>query len=63
MTQNILVKPVNAQPLFSLNMPGVDELFPGFAAGDFAVLYGSPSVISLLHSYVSEHNYQRSLEV
>jgi hypothetical protein len=35
------------QPLFSLNMPGVDELFPGFAAGDFAVLYGSPSVISL----------------
>jgi hypothetical protein len=47
MTQNILVKPVNAQPFFSLNMPGVDELFPGFAAGDFAVLYGSPSVISL----------------
>jgi hypothetical protein len=48
MTQNILVKPINAtQPLFSLNMPDVDELFPGFAAGDFAVLYGSPSVISL----------------
>jgi Rad51 len=36
-----------AQPLFSLNMPDVDELFPGFAPGDFAVLYGSPSVISL----------------
>ena len=36
-----------AQPLFSLNMPGVDELFPGFAPGDFAVLYGSSSVISL----------------
>lgn len=36
-----------AQSLFSLNMPGVDELFPGFAPGDFAVLYGSPSVISL----------------
>jgi hypothetical protein len=28
-------------------MLGVDELFPGFAPGDFAVLYGSPSVISL----------------
>ena len=28
-------------------MPGVDELFPGFMPGDFAVLYGSPSVISL----------------
>ena len=36
-----------AQPLLSLNMPNVDELFPGFAPGDFAVLYGSPSVISL----------------
>ena len=47
MTQNIIIKPALAQPLFSLNMPGVDELFPGFAPGDFAVLYGSPSVISL----------------
>ena len=28
-------------------MPDVDELFPGFTPGDFAVLYGSPSVISL----------------
>jgi len=47
MTQNLIVKPTMAQPLFSLNMPGVDELFPGFAPGDFAVLHGSPSVISL----------------
>ncbi len=47
MLQNLFVKPTMAQPLFSLNMPGVDELFPGFAPGDFAVLYGSPSVISL----------------
>jgi hypothetical protein len=47
MSQNLMVKPTMAQPLFSLNMPGVDELFPGFAPGDFAVLYGSPSVISL----------------
>ena len=36
-----------AQPYFSLNMPDVDELFPGFTPGDFAVLYGSRSVISL----------------
>jgi hypothetical protein len=42
-----MLKPAIAQSLFSLNMPGVDELFPGFALGDFAVLYGSPSVISL----------------
>jgi hypothetical protein len=47
MTQNLMARPVMAQPLFSLNMPSVDELFPGFAPGDFAVLYGSPSVISM----------------
>lgn len=47
MTQNLIAKPLMAQPLFSLNIPCVDELFPGFAPGDFAVLYGSPSVISL----------------
>jgi hypothetical protein len=54
MQQNILLKPVPAvlttqvqTPLFSLNMRNVDELFPGFAPGDFAVLYGSPSVASL----------------
>jgi hypothetical protein len=47
MTQNLMFKPAVTQPLFSLNMPSVDDLFPGFAPGDFAVLYGSPSVISL----------------
>jgi hypothetical protein len=47
MTQNLIAKPTMAQPLFSLNMPGVDELFPGFTPGDFAMLYGSPLVISL----------------
>jgi len=47
MLQNLIVKPTIAQQFFSLNMPGVDDLFPGFALGDFAILYGSPSVISL----------------
>jgi hypothetical protein len=47
MSQNLIVKPTMAQPHFSLNMPDVDELFPGFTPGEFAVLYGSPSVISL----------------
>jgi hypothetical protein len=47
MSQNLIVKPTMAQPLFSLNIPDVDELFPGFTSGDFAILYGSPSVISL----------------
>jgi hypothetical protein len=46
MYQNLMMKPTS-QPLLSLNMPGVDELFPGFAPGEFAVLQGSPSVISL----------------
>lgn len=50
MLQNLIIKQPTAQatqPSFSLNMPGVDELFPGFLAGDFAVLYGIPSVTSL----------------
>jgi hypothetical protein len=47
MTQNILLKPAANKPFLSLNMPEVSELFPGFAAGDFAVLYGSPSVTYL----------------
>jgi hypothetical protein len=54
MQQNILLKPIPATlttqiqtSLFTLNMRNVDELFPGFAPGDFAVIYGSPSVASL----------------
>ena len=34
-------------PLLSLNMRNVNQLFPGFAVGDFAVLHGSSSVVSL----------------
>jgi hypothetical protein len=34
--------------LFPLRMRNVDALFPGFAPGDFAVVYGSPSVQSLI---------------
>jgi predicted ATP-dependent serine protease len=47
MYQNMLVERVSSQPLLSLNMRNVNELFPGFAVGDFAVLHGSPSVASL----------------
>ncbi len=48
MSQKLIMKPAMAQKqLLKINMPGVDELFPGFAPGDFALLYGSPSVISL----------------
>jgi hypothetical protein len=45
--QNTVVKSISSQPLLSLNMRNVSELFPGFAVGDFAVLHGSSSVLSL----------------
>jgi len=45
--QNLIAKPEMNKPLLSLNMQCVNDLFPGFTLGDFAVLYGSPSVISL----------------
>jgi predicted ATP-dependent serine protease len=47
MLQNVMVKPQAAQQRFTFNTPEVDELFPGFALGEFAVIYGSPSVTSL----------------
>ncbi len=39
----LLTKPLQSQVLFPLSMRSVDELFPGFATGDFAVIYGSAS--------------------
>ena len=47
MLQNMLTRTIAPQTLFSLNMRNLDDLFPGFAAGDFAVLHGSPSVATL----------------
>jgi hypothetical protein len=52
MTQNILIKPTittqqQPQACLTLNMPDVDQLFPGFKPGDFAVLHGSQSLITL----------------
>ncbi len=47
LTQNIMVKPALSQPVFPLNIRSVNEVFPGFALGDFAVLQGSSSVLSL----------------
>ena len=47
MSQNIIVKLVSPQNLLSINMRGIDQLFPGFAMGDFALLYGSQAVLSL----------------
>jgi hypothetical protein len=45
--QSAVVKTISSQPLLSLNMRNVNNLFPGLALGDFAVLHGSESVLSL----------------
>jgi hypothetical protein len=45
--QNTVVKSMASPPLLSLNMRNVNQLFPGFSVGDFAVLHGSSSVVSL----------------
>ncbi|MGD6810735.1 MAG: hypothetical protein ACQCN3_13645 [Candidatus Bathyarchaeia archaeon] len=52
MTQNILMKSAitttqQHPTCLTLNMSDIDQLFPGFKLGDFAVLYGSSSLISL----------------
>lgn len=47
MMQNMMVKTQTAQQKFAFNTPEVDNLFPGFTQGEFAVIYGSPSVTTL----------------
>jgi len=42
--QNALIKTISPQMLLSLNIRNVNELFPGFSIGDFAVVHGSASV-------------------
>lgn len=46
MPPSILVKPIPSQ-ILSFNIANIDDLFPGFTIGDFAVIYGSPSVLPL----------------
>lgn len=46
MMQNIMVKPA-LQSRLAFNVPEVDQLFPGFTTGEFAVIYGSPSLTTL----------------
>ena len=48
MTQNLVVKPSLSQPVFPLNIRVVNEVFPGFAVGDFAVLQGPVSSLTSL---------------
>ena len=46
MRPNILVKHTPSQVL-SFNIANIDDLFLGFAIGDFAVLYGSQAILPL----------------
>jgi hypothetical protein len=48
MMQNMMVKPQAAQHGLTFNTPEVDDLFPGFTTGEFAVIYGSPAVSSMV---------------
>ncbi len=48
MHQNTILKTVESQPVLSLNIRNVNDLFSGFELGDFAVLHGSNSVHSLI---------------
>ena len=49
MSQNILIKQRSAQShqLLSLNIHKINDLFPGFAPSDFAVIYGASSSLYL----------------
>ena len=47
MGQSTIIKPISSQALLSFNMQNVDSLFPGFMPGDFAIIYGLPSVLTL----------------
>jgi hypothetical protein len=47
LSQNTLIKSLPSRILLTLNMPNIDDLFPGFTAGDFAVLYGTSAVLPI----------------
>lgn len=47
LSSSTLVKPLLSQTPLSFSIANVDELFPGFVAGDFAVLYGMRTVLPL----------------
>lgn len=50
MQQKLILKPATTQITkpFAFSMPDIDGLFPGFQAGDFAVVYGPQTVTSLI---------------
>ncbi len=47
MSQIMTTKEVSTQTRLSINMHNIDQLFPGFEEGDFAVLHGTNAVLPL----------------
>lgn len=47
LAQDTMIKTRSSQPLLSFSMRNVDDIFPGFAPSDFAMLYGLGSVVTL----------------
>ncbi len=47
LTQEIRIKATSSQTVLSLNMRNIEDLFPGFMLGDFAVMHGLPYVLPL----------------
>ena len=47
MLQRTTLESLPSQPRLSFNMENIDDMFPGFSLGDFAVLHGSPAVLPL----------------
>ena len=47
MSQNMVVKTTPSKTLLSLDMRNINQLFPGFTEGDFAMLHGSHTVQSI----------------
>ena len=43
----MLIRSLPSQTLLSFNVSSIDALFPGFKIGDFAVLYGTPTVLPM----------------
>jgi hypothetical protein len=47
MPQKTLIKTLPSQQTLSLNIRNINHLFPAFTTGDFAVIHGSQSLLSL----------------
>jgi len=47
LSSRALVKSVSSQSRLSFNIENIDDLFPGFALGDFAVFHGSAAALPL----------------